>query len=257
MAPIRFDKDIKEKLEKRTIRPSENTWERLSERLDANEENRNSKNYWWLGIAASVIGLLFIVVQFFNEPKTESVQPQVVNTPEVINNEHRSLENNLPIKVIPEITEIKQEVAEVDKKEQEKEKLSVEKNTVIIEVEPTLAVNKEIAPEKIDPSSKTEKILKEDITFEEQKIQEVVAQVKELQENKSQVTDAEIEKLLQQAQQEIALKKIYNKSTGVVDANALLQDVEEDLDRSFRTRVFEALKASYGTVKTAVANRNN
>ena len=42
-----------------------------------------------------------------------------------------------------------------------------------------------------------------------------------------------------------------------VDANALLQDVESDLQQSFRNKIFEALKNSYETIKTAVAERNN
>jgi len=42
----------------------------------------------------------------------------------------------------------------------------------------------------------------------------------------------------------------------LVDANALLQDVEAELQDSFRTRVFETLKSTFKTVKTAVADRN-
>ena len=43
----------------------------------------------------------------------------------------------------------------------------------------------------------------------------------------------------------------------MIDASDLLQDVEADLDQSFRDKVFKTLKSSYYSVKTAVADRNN
>jgi replicative DNA helicase len=71
------------------------------------------------------------------------------------------------------------------------------------------------------------------------------------------VTDAEIDNLLKQAEREILREHLYNETTRIVDANALLQDVEDDLEQSFRTKVFEGLKSSYKTVLTAVTERNN
>jgi len=72
------------------------------------------------------------------------------------------------------------------------------------------------------------------------------------------VTDADIDVLLKEAQKEIIRNRIYNKTTSVVDANALFQDVEAELNQSsFRNKVFEALKSSYNSVKTAVAHRND
>ena len=71
------------------------------------------------------------------------------------------------------------------------------------------------------------------------------------------MADAEIDALLNAAQKEIELKKLYNEATNKVDANALLQSVEDDLERSFRARVFEMLRSGYQELKTAVAERNN
>ena len=90
-----------------------------------------------------------------------------------------------------------------------------------------------------------------------QKIQDVVAQIKNLKENNTAVTDEAIDALLTEAQKEIALDKLYNESTGIVDANLLLQDVEADLEESFRAKVFKALKENFISVKTAVAQRND
>ncbi|MCB0445367.1 MAG: hypothetical protein KDC68_06915, partial [Gelidibacter sp.] len=74
---------------------------------------------------------------------------------------------------------------------------------------------------------------------------------------KGTISDEAIDALLNQAQKEITLQKLYNEDVKTVDANALLQDVETDLQQSFRDKVFEALQTSYDKVKTAVAQRNN
>jgi len=34
MAPIKFEEDIRDKLEKRQLKPSSNAWKKLSDRLD-------------------------------------------------------------------------------------------------------------------------------------------------------------------------------------------------------------------------------
>src|SRR5690606_39027733 len=105
----------------------------------------------------------------------------------------------------------------------------------------------ELKNDKVKP---TELVIKE-LTFEEQKIQEVVSEIQQLKENNSNVSNSEIDALLLEAQKEINLNKLYNNK-GLVDATMLLQEVEADLDQSFRSKVFEALKDSYGTVKSAV-----
>jgi hypothetical protein len=86
---------------------------------------------------------------------------------------------------------------------------------------------------------------------------EVVAEIKQLQTNESSVSDEEIDSLLKQAQREILKQQIYDETTRTVNADNLLQDVEMELEQSFRDKVFEALKSSYSSVKTAVAERRN
>ena len=95
------------------------------------------------------------------------------------------------------------------------------------------------------------------MSFEDLKLKEVVAKVEALKKEQSTVSDAEINALLDRAQKEIALHKLYNEATNKVDAMALLQDVEADLEQSFRARAFKAIKAGYHYVKTSVAERNN
>ncbi|MFT6841986.1 MAG: hypothetical protein ACJASR_000751, partial [Psychroserpens sp.] len=85
----------------------------------------------------------------------------------------------------------------------------------------------------------------------------VVNQIKNLTIKNGAITDAEIKNLLKQAERAILRERIYNKTSRTVDADALLQDVEDDLEQSFRTRVFDGLKSGYKSVITAVTERNN
>ena len=64
MAPMKFEEQLKDKLEQRTIEPSSNTWQKLSDKLDANESKKKNKGFWYLGIAASIVGIIFITNLF-------------------------------------------------------------------------------------------------------------------------------------------------------------------------------------------------
>ena len=45
MAPIKFEENIKDKLDKRTIQPSTEAWVKLSSRLDAQEQNTSKSRF--------------------------------------------------------------------------------------------------------------------------------------------------------------------------------------------------------------------
>lgn len=67
-------------------------------------------------------------------------------------------------------------------------------------------------------------------------------------------TETDVDALLKEAQQK--LKHTTTEKDYAIDAKALLQDVEADLDELFRAKVFETLITGYKKVKTAVAQRN-
>lgn len=235
MAPNKFEQHIKDKLTNRTLQPSPNAWNRLSKRLDTQTETHKNKSYWWAGLAASIVGVLLVTTLFNKVPDIES-DPIIVNNPQ-------------PIKeVLPENVETKDLSKDkkpniIDQKINKQEVLVVKNsNTQAIEL------NKETV--------KSEKVAAIELTFEEQKIQDVVAQIQVLKDKNNKVTDVEIDALLLEAQKEINQNKLYSNK-GLVDARLLLEDVEADIDQSFRSKVFETLKEGLGTVKSAVANRNN
>lgn len=86
------------------------------------------------------------------------------------------------------------------------------------------------------------------------KIEELVAEVAKKEENGT-VTDAEVNELLAEAAREISQQRnFYNR--GKVDADALLADVESEIDQSFRREVFEMLKDGFQKARTAIVSRN-
>ena len=67
MAPSNWDNHIKESLEKRQLQPSQDAWSKLQSRLESEEKRKSNKTFWWLGLAASIVGIVFISTLFFNK----------------------------------------------------------------------------------------------------------------------------------------------------------------------------------------------
>ncbi|NOY47737.1 MAG: hypothetical protein GXO84_06000 [Chlorobi bacterium] len=261
MAPIKFENDLKDKLEQRKLQPSAAAWKNLQERLDANQNKRNNKGYWRLAIAASFVGILIISSIFFNKNQSDTIEPTLVNTEEQqmpkvndkvvlpIKKETEIVAENPKTKKDKPVTKksLTNKASESNSQLQQKQKALIKGETkVIVAQTETKRDTKETA---VKPMEK--------LSFEDIKIQEIVAQVEALKKVNNIVSDAEINALLDQAQKEITLHKLYNETTKKVDANALLEDVEADLEQSFRERAFKAIKSGYKYVKTAVAERNN
>ena len=241
MAPIKFEENIKDKLEKRTIQPSADAWQTLASRLDAKNNKKKSPYYLWLGVAASIVAIMFIASQLFvNNNNTTIETPVIVNTNKETIKKIES-ENILQKKDVLTNNVEKESVKELNIKTAKSEKTEVA----------------QLTKQKEEKTVLPKEVIVNKTSFEDLKVQQVVAQIQGLKDKGESVTDKDIDALLDQAQKEITLQNIYNETTKTVDANALLQDVESDLQQSFRDKVFNALKSSYNTVKTAVAERNN
>lgn len=253
MAPNKFENHLKETFDKRTLKPSADAWNRLSERLETAPKKKNNSSYWWLGLAASLIGVLLVTTFFIKKENVELNNPvEIVNTPKSIDKKPENNTNQEATKVAE--TPAAENKSDSNKKlpiqEQETQKPQQNSEAVIAETKANLneGLNKEIKT----PINELPKAL----SFEAQKVQDVVAQIQTLTDDNNEVTDAEVEALLLAAQKEINQKWLYN-AQGKVDAQLLLASVEAEIDQSFREKVFEALKDGLITVKSAVANRNN
>lgn len=264
MAPYKLEDNIREKLEARELKPSADAWKKLEAKLDA--EQPRKKNFFWYYAAASFAGLLIVASIFFSRNTSEIATP-IVNE----NTEKTKVEENSEI--IPQIIN-KEEIAseEKSKAENTSEKQSEKKQTTRSNKPQFLpqpnGTKKSAVDEKIEKTDaiavktetkqpiKAEKPLQpeEDKIFNT-KVDEVVASVKKLQENNTEVTVGEIEALLNSARRDIQTQRIL--SSPKVDATALLEDVEWELEKSFRDKVFDALGEGFNKIRTAVSERND
>lgn len=258
MAPIKFEEQIKDKLEQRSLEPSIDAWSKLSLRLDDDKNNRKNPLFWWFGIAASIAVLLMVSISIFNTIENPNIE-QIVAEDKAEDNQNS--ENDIliesketveivknapvekpvePLKVIKEPTAKKDKVIILPKN----------RNTSVAKAEPTV----EDIKNSFEAPKAPNDISKEMMDTE---LKAVVSQFQNIQDKNNTVTDRQIDSLLKAASKALLRDKLYKKGTNVVNADALLQDVEDDLDQSFRTRIYEALKSGFKEVKTAVANRNN
>ncbi len=251
MEPNKFEKHIKKQLQEREIQPSAKAWQRLAEKLETDAPESKKSNYIWYGIAASFIGLLMVSVLYFNlRSPSDTPAIQVVETSDEPGEKKTDRESGFE-------KEIEGAVVENDQSEAPsptqlarvvKDQLPELKDEITAVAEKTANFS-DNSTEKVLASNK----LEEEII--NTKILEIVAAVDSLELNSAALTEAEVDNLLRSAQEEIVRDKLFNQN-GSVDAMALLTEVEDELDQSFRDQIFESLKAGFLKVRTAVADRN-
>ncbi|MBA6154104.1 hypothetical protein [Gelidibacter maritimus] len=248
---MKWEDNIKKTLEERTLEPSAASWDTLAGKLDTVNKKRSKTPYWWVGIAASIVAILFTVNVLFDGKSAEIQNPIIVDTQEQVEEQSMPMENQPVVEQVAATHQEDERRKPVEKKPSKKKLLKTQNDLM-----PPVEKNSSVAnteKETIEPldANRQKEIL------EDKKISEILAQIQDLKNKGQTVTDADIDALLDQAQKEIKFQTMTQEGTLTVDANALLQDVEYDLQQSFRKKIFEALKSSYETIKTAVAERKN
>jgi hypothetical protein len=267
MAPIKFEDNIREKLEGREIEPSVDAWKKLSERLDENSKRKNNYIVWY-AIAASIIGVLIAVSVFsssgdkLNEKSTNFVDVNTSerddlneNVPNLV--ENTSEEKNKAIVVAEEPNTLK-----LKKINTGKEKFLPKKKGVVLENTES-KVSEAIAKNDTENQAGRMSRIAEEIMINnelliDKRIDELVAQREQFQQvgtAASVVSEEEINTLLSNAAHKIKTQKTNDSNK--IDPAALLGDVESEMENSFREKVFTALGDSYNIIKTAVVDRNN
>ncbi|MEY8848016.1 hypothetical protein AB9K26_04335 [Psychroserpens sp. XS_ASV72] len=260
MAPIKFEEQLKEKLENRSLQPSDGAWDTLHKRLDEHDGKNKSVRFWWLGIAASIIGVIIVATQFFKSPESKSNMPIIVNSEESIEaTNEKFVEESIPKEIIEDDNNNVVVSTPIEEKKKEELIKTSNNSSVVKQQTPIKIIDSEPAVASINEKADVEMptVPVKELGFEELKVKEVVAEIIEQQKAKGNVTEQEIDSLLKHAQRDILKQRIYDETTKTVNANSLLQDVESELEESFRSKVFEKLQLSFKTVKTAVAERNN
>lgn len=90
--------------------------------------------------------------------------------------------------------------------------------------------------------------------IDKSKIDEVLEETKT---TKADDLNKEVDSLLKAAQKELFIKKEILTDTQVVDASLLLQEAEQEVAPSLKTKVYRVIENGFKKVKTAVAQRNN
>ncbi|MDT0689493.1 hypothetical protein RM549_06840 [Salegentibacter sp. F188] len=260
MAPDKFEKHIKEQLEKRQISPSENSWDKLSSRLDAEERKSSGiSRKWWMGMAAAAVTALLIGTFV---AKTEILG----TTPSIVDNPTEEIEENKPTpengNYRPEAELASEEIKVEEEKMQSDKEKTLQKEQKTIEKAQIAAVDVEIPEKRVENSAEISEIaaseeeMVENEVFES-KLEQIIAEVNAKEAHGDEMTNEEVDQLLASAAKEISKTSQFRYTAGSVDALSLLEDVEEELDASFRDKVFEMLKDGFVRARTAVATRNN
>lgn len=261
--------EMKDILEERTIEVSENSWEKLSGQLDANDRKKRRKTLYLpyaACLALLVSWLVFMMVQ----------SEGVVNDVEIANQENTTKSN------ITKTKEDSQDIV-IPTKENKVETL-VKENSVAVETNTFKDVTKKaitnterVPTTKKERTEELQKEIKNAVVIQEkttpQKIETFIEEkeiivsknndlkasiVALLKEEKRTVTNAEIDLLLKEAQEslkylEVTKEKVTN--THFATADELLNEVEYELDKSFKQRVFELVKRNIKRTRTADIDR--
>ena len=240
METTNFDNQIKNQLEQRTVEPSPKSWEQLRSKLDKNDK-KTKPMYWWMGIAASfLVGILLTGVFVNSENET-------INS--IVNEDSTELNTETVINPI------------VDSNLHEMENQETDASTSIVETKrekhfhkkPTNLPNSQ--EEKSEPKEEFSPEISESITqIENQQEKVIFDEITANLNTKKEVPDDEIDALLNEAFAKIRSQKSY--SSPVVTSSRLLEDVEGEIEESFRERIFEIIKEGLQLSREAIANRN-
>lgn len=237
--------NLKDKLQNRTITPSSNSWEKLNDKLAAQENKENGKKWLFLKYAA-VILILVSVGFFFFQSEEEIKKNPIIVSPTLKKDFNR----------IPKINEeVEAEVAVTPIIKLEKE--SKEKNSIINKSVKQSETREAVAFR--EESSSTIKKEEKTLQIEDFKIEESIL----LTENnniktteKQQNIDLEIDQLLINATIKRA-NSTQNLNKGAISANDLLFEVEEDLDKDLKQKLFETIVKTLKNPKEVITDIGN
>jgi hypothetical protein len=229
MEPNKLENQFREKLNNREINPSEAAWDRLDAMLSFTElgdseqaKQKPKSKFTWLYVAASIFGLMLFGTIFFNQ-KGSSID---VNKNNVVI-ENKSQNNNIKTE-----------------------------NKSINELEDSNAILKQ----ETKPLVQTYKTVKNHvknpfIKIHEEGVAEIqpVIQKEPVGINKNTIS-TDIDSLLASASKPILDSE---KSSIKINSRTLLNQVDGELQLSFREKALNTITQKYKEAKKALVNRNN
>jgi hypothetical protein len=233
----KLEQDFKQKLEQRTIQPTEMAWDRLDAMLSVAEKQKKKPGRNWMYIAASFLALLLVGTFFLNKEKQDSVTN--------INNsvtETRS-ERGTTIDTAVKPSVINEPFTEED---------AVATTTSISTGKVSVTPAKSISSKKSDVSSTVVAATNDnaDSNTDVTKVKSGPAKINVDAADLLASVDTPV------VNETIAVTKAKKQSVKV-NPNSLLSSVEGELDDSFRGKVLQSVAKNYDKIKTSVASRNH
>lgn len=226
-----FENQIKEKLENRSITPSNEVWFRLNEMLPASEKPK--QNYGWMFLAASCIGFICVFMYFNNQTKEFVVtdKTKILIENKMAPGTEITINSSNGLGVI------------LDKKNSQKETDKVESKLKIKNNHEVLLLEQNVVENNLKSN------LDHGILDENQK--PIV--INQKTQNSSELGTIELNSLKETSQK----NDLDAKSDQIrVSANSLLSQVEDELNLTFRQKVVMKIAKNYKATKEVLVARN-
>ncbi|WP_330443749.1 hypothetical protein [Flavobacterium sp. C4GT6] len=235
MEPNNWEKEIKEKLNSRGIQPTDAAWDRLDAMLSVTEKKKVKPVRIWMYAAAGFIGILLTSSLFFKVTQSQETVP-------VVNDDLNGF-------VVTPAAPLGTDSITIGNILDNNEKGAVKPSIVVIQQ--PVANTQNPVKEKVKNRAKTQHINTQQGTIANNSSNLVVSGTPL---SVPLTPDMEAEKLLEETLLSVKLPK--EKSTVKVNANSLLNEVEDQLDNNYRSKTWQTITEKYNAVKTSVVNRN-
>ena len=244
MGQSEFYNDVKNKLEQRSLSPSDGAWDKLEVMLDNKDRSVMRRQYRRYFIAASMLLLFGLSYLYLSQENSITVEESLVNDEAVIDD-------------TPNKNEVVSEVVIVENKAHSSVSEGRDNNELVKKQKHTKHRIKITSDAKNQPVL----VLVDENIVQESNLEEVLVVEDVVSTKTARDVDAEVEALLADAMRKLPAtdnvdKKGKEQSFYEVDEKALLATVEEELDISFKEKIFKKIKQGFQKTKTAVVKRN-
>lgn len=226
-----FENQIKEKLENRSITPSNQAWSRLNEMLPVSDEPK--RNFKWMFLAASFIGFISVAIFFQRQPNelVGADKPKIPIENIIAPGTENTISKSGSLGIISDKVNPEKEIVKVESKINQKKN-----NHAIISENNGVEINSKT---NLDDgmSNGTQK----PIIFKEQTQNSL-----QLNTNESNFLNETYQK-----------NELDTKSNQIrVNVNSLLSQVENELNLTFRQKVIIKIAKNYKATKEILVARN-
>ena len=226
-----FENQIKEKLENRSITPSNQAWSRLNEMLPVSDEPK--RNFKWMFLAASFIGFISVAIFFQRQPNelVGADKPKIPIENIIAPRTENTISKSGSLGIISDKVNPEKEIVKVESKINQKKN-----NQAIISENNGVEINSKT---NLDDgiSNGTQK----PINFKEQ----------------TQISFQLIAHESNSLDQIVPKNELDDTSNQIrVNANSLLSQVENELNLTFRQKVIIKIAKNYKATKEILVARN-